>query len=170
MYCNDFSRAAMVASVRRNTGEFAMLQQTDSVLTGPNTMLEYIFFDERPWQQFIDYLESLGLSPERSSGDQGWLVALPEDLDDELDEKVEAYYDRMLEMNESLVAEEEGDAHVHTAGVNVHLSDGRVVAAAVDPKLMQRLLDAVSPEELGDFVNAIVDAVENPDERPFCQR
>jgi hypothetical protein len=133
-------------------------------------MLEYIFFDERPWRQFIDYLESLGLQPTYSSGDQGWLVALPEDLDDALDEKVEAYYDRMLEMNESLVAEAEGDAHVHTAGVNVTLADGRVVQAAIDPKLMQRLLAAVTPEELGDLVNAIADAVENPDERPFCQR
>lgn len=133
-------------------------------------MLEYIFFDQRPWQQFIDYLESLGLQPARSSGDQGWLVALPEDLDDALDEKIEAYYDQMLEMNESLVAEEEGEAHVHTAGVNVTLADGRVVQAAIDPSLMQRLLDAVTPQELGELVNAIADAVENPDERPFCQR
>jgi hypothetical protein len=133
-------------------------------------MLEYIFFDERPWRRFIDYLESLQLEPQASSGDEGWLVGLPEDLDDELDEKIEAFYDRMLEMNESLVAEEEGRAHVHTAGVNVTLGDGRVVQAAVDPKLMQRLLEAISPEELGELVNAVVDAVENPDERPFCQR
>ena len=133
-------------------------------------MLEYIFFDERPWRRFIDYLESLGLTPQASSNEEGWLVALPEDLDDALDEKIEVFYDRMLEMNESLVAEAEGQAHVHTAGVNVTLADGRVVQAAVDPKLMQRLLAAISADELGDLVNAIVDAVENPDERPFCQR
>ncbi|MEJ2453377.1 MAG: hypothetical protein P8103_04365 [Candidatus Thiodiazotropha sp.] len=133
-------------------------------------MLEYIFFDERPWRRFIDYLESLGLQPQASTGDEGWLVALPEDLEDELDEKIEAFYDQMLEMNESLVAEAEGQSHVHTAGVNVTLADGRVVQAAVDPKLMQRILSAISPEEVGQLVNAIVDAVENPDERPFCQR
>lgn len=133
-------------------------------------MLEYIFFDERPWRSFIDYLESLGLTPQASSNEEGWLVALPEDLDDALDEKIEAFYDRMLEMNESLVAQEEGLAHVHTAGVTVTLADGRVVQAAVDPKLMQRLLTVISTDELGDLVNAIVDAVENPDERPFCQR
>ncbi|MEJ2693593.1 MAG: hypothetical protein P8166_11185 [Candidatus Thiodiazotropha sp.] len=133
-------------------------------------MLEYIFFDERPWRRFIDYLESLGLTPQASSNEEGWLVALPEDLDDSLDEKIEAFYDRMLEMNESLVAEEEGQAHVHMAGVNVTLADGRVVQAAIDPKLMQRLLTVISTDELGDLVNAIADAVENPDERPFCQR
>ena len=133
-------------------------------------MLEYIFFDERPWQRFIDYLKSLGLQPECSSGDEGWLVALPEDLDDSLDEQIEAYYDQMLEMNESLVAEAEGQGHVHTAGVNVTLSDGRVVQAAIDPQLMRRLLEVVTPQELGELVNAVADAVENPDERPFCQR
>jgi hypothetical protein len=133
-------------------------------------MLEYIFFDERPWRLFIDFLESLGLEPEASVGDEGWLVGLPEDLDDELDAKIEAYYDQMLEMNESLVAESEGESHLHTAGINLTLADGRVVQAALDPRLMQRLLTAISPEELGELVNVIVDAVENPDERPLCQR
>ena len=133
-------------------------------------MLEYIFFDERPWRQFIDYLESLGLEPQASTADDGWLVALPEDLDEERDEKIEAYYDRMLEINESLVAESEGESHLHTAGVNLTLGDGRVVHAVVDPKLMQRLLTAISPQELGELVDAIVDAVENPDQRSLCQR
>ncbi len=40
-------------------------------------MLEYIFFDERLWRRFIDYLESLQLEPQASSGDEGWLVGLP---------------------------------------------------------------------------------------------
>ena len=133
-------------------------------------MLEYIFFHERPWRRFIDYLKQLGLEPEASSGEDGWLVALPEDLDDQLDAKVEAYYDQMLALNESLVAESEGDSHVHRAGINLTLADGRVVQAAVDPELMRRLLTAISPEELGELVSVIVDAVENPDQRPFCQR
>ncbi|MCG7877625.1 MAG: hypothetical protein JAY75_10985 [Candidatus Thiodiazotropha taylori] len=54
--------------------------------------------------------------------------------------------------------------------MNVTLADGRIVQAVIDPKLMQRLLGAVSPRELGEFVDAIAAAVENPDERPLCQR
>ncbi|MCU7930828.1 MAG: hypothetical protein KZQ90_08510 [Candidatus Thiodiazotropha sp. (ex Codakia rugifera)] len=133
-------------------------------------MLEYIFFDERPWQGFIDYLKKLGLKPLATSAEEGWLVALPEDLDDAMDEKIEAYYDKMLTLNEALIADQEGMDHLHRAGVNVTLADGRVVQAEIDPVLMQRLLEAVSPEELGEFVNAIADAVEHPDQRPFCQR
>jgi hypothetical protein len=133
-------------------------------------MLEYILFEEGSWREFIDYLQQLGLKPESSIEDEGWLVTLPEDLDEETDAKVEACYDRLLEGNEALVAQSEGEAHQHAAGVNVTLGDGRVVQAVIDPGLMQRLLDAVSPRELGQFVDAIVSAVENPDDRPFCQR
>ncbi|MES9947213.1 MAG: hypothetical protein ABW080_19860 [Candidatus Thiodiazotropha sp.] len=133
-------------------------------------MLEYILFDESSWCGFVDYLRQLGLEPETSVGEDGWLVALPEDLDDAMDAKIEAYYDQLLDNNEAMVAEREGEAHQHVAGVNVTLADGRVVQAAVDPKLMQRLLDAVSPHELGEFVDAVAAAVENPDHRPFCQR
>ncbi|MES9972247.1 MAG: hypothetical protein ABW092_19615 [Candidatus Thiodiazotropha sp.] len=133
-------------------------------------MLEYILFDESSWHGFIDYLRQLGLEPEASVGEDGWLVALPEDLDEAMDAEIEAHYDLLLDKNEALVAEREGAAHRHVAGVDVALADGRVVQAAVDPKLMRRLLESVTPLELGEFVAAVVAAVENPDQRPFCQR
>jgi hypothetical protein len=133
-------------------------------------MLEYILFDEDSWCSFCDFLRQLGLEPETTVAEEGWLIALPEDLDEALDSKIEAYYDQLLTDNEAMVAEREGDAHRHAAGVNVTLADGRVVQAVIDPKLMQRLLEAVSPQELGEFVDAIASAVEHPDERPFCRR
>lgn len=134
-------------------------------------MLEYIFFDERPWQQFITFLEGKGLQPLSASENQGFMVRLPEDTDDNLMDDIEAYYDEMLDMNEALFVEQaDATEHVHTAGVTVNLSDGRSVQAAVDPKLLNRILDVLSTDELGQFINAIVDAVENPDERSFCRR
>ena len=131
-------------------------------------MLEYIFFDELPWQRFIDFLKAQGLPPITSRGDEGWLVSLPEEIDDDLYDRIEVYYDEMLELNETLVSGSASENY--QAGVSVNLADGRTVQAAVDPGLLARLLEAVSPAELGDFVNAIVDVVENPDQRPFCQR
>lgn len=133
-------------------------------------MLEYILFDEDSWRGFGVFLRQLGVEHETSVAEEGWLIALPEDLDEALDTKIEAYYDQLLEGNEAMVAEREGDAHQHAAGVNITLADGRVVQAIIDPKLMQRLLDAVSPRELGEFVDAVAAAVENPDGRPLCQR
>ncbi|MBW9257706.1 MAG: hypothetical protein K1566_08670 [Candidatus Thiodiazotropha sp. (ex. Lucinisca nassula)] len=133
-------------------------------------MLEYVFFDQRPWQEFVDYLQHLGLAIETARDDEEWLVYVPEGLDDETDEKIEARYETLLEMNEQLVAGQQGAAHVDTAGINVSLMDGRVVQAEVDPRLINRLLQVVSVEELGEFVTAIALAVEQGDERPLCQR
>ncbi|MBT2988384.1 MAG: hypothetical protein KME65_05425 [Candidatus Thiodiazotropha sp. (ex Ctena orbiculata)] len=133
-------------------------------------MLDYILFDERTWRDFIDYLRQLGLEPEVSVGEDGWLVALPEDLDEAIDAKIEACYDRLLDRDENRIAVREGEAHHQRAGVNVTLGNGRVVQAPIDPGLMRRLLAAVSPQELGEFIDAIVAAVENPDDRPLYQR
>ncbi|MEW8506115.1 MAG: hypothetical protein AB2598_05385 [Candidatus Thiodiazotropha sp.] len=133
-------------------------------------MLDYILFDERSWRDFIGFLQQLGLQPTVAVEEEGWMVALPEDLDEETDAKIEAFYERLLDRDGNQIAEREGEAHLHAAGVNVTLQDGRVVQAVIDPGLMQRLLTAVSPHELGVFVDAIVAAVEQPDARPLCQR
>lgn len=134
-------------------------------------MLEYIFFDERPWQQFIAFLEQKGLRPLFASEDQGFMVRLPDDTDDSLMDDIEAFYDEMLDMNEALfVAQADATEHVHAAGVSVNLNDGRSVQALVDPALLNRILDVLSIDELGRFINSIVDAVENPDERSVCRR
>lgn len=134
-------------------------------------MLEYIFFDERPWRQFINFLEEKGLQPLSASEDQGFMVRLPDETDDSLMDDIEAYYDEMLDMNEALfVAQADAADHVHAAGVSVNLSDGRSVQALVDPALLNRILEVLSTDELGRFINSIVDAVENPDERSVCRR
>ncbi|MES9844934.1 MAG: hypothetical protein ABW131_09845 [Candidatus Sedimenticola sp. 6PFRAG5] len=133
-------------------------------------MLEYIFFDERPWNRFTEFLQQKGLSPQAEHEEQGYMVRLPEDTDDELMDDIEDFYDEMLDMNQALFTEEEGEDHRHSAGVTVNLSDGRTVQAAVDPGLLNRILEVVSTEELGLLVNAIADAVENPDDRSICRR
>ncbi|MES9931491.1 MAG: hypothetical protein ABW162_01650 [Candidatus Sedimenticola sp. PURPLELP] len=133
-------------------------------------MLEYIFFDERPWNRFTEFLQQKGLSPQAEHEEQGYMVRLPEDTDDELMDGIEDFYDEMLDMNQALFTEEEGEDHRHSAGVTVNLSDGRTVQAAVDPGLLNRILEVVSTEELGLLVNAIADAVENPDDRSICRR
>jgi hypothetical protein len=150
---------------RLNTGFFIPIGNG-----GSPTMLEYIFFDEQPWRQFLEFLENLDLNPNSTLSEGTWLVELPEDIEDELFERIEAFYDQMLDYNEELVIAAEGDAHIHTAGVNITLADGRTVQAAVDPKLMRCLLEAVTPEELGRFVDRIVEAVESPPEMGLCQR
>ena len=131
-------------------------------------MLEYAFFHQRISGLFLDFVKQRGISAEVEQEELGIIVQIPEELDDQLLEKIEAYYDKLLDMTEELVnADEE---HIHNVGIAVNLTDGRSVLAEVEPALVNKLLDVISMEELNDLVNAVVDAVENPDERPLCKR
>ena len=69
---------------------------------------EYFFFDERPRQRLIGVLRAEHLEPDLSRGDGGRLVALAEEIDDELDARIEAFYDEMPDYNQRLVAAAEG--------------------------------------------------------------
>ncbi|MCU7960717.1 MAG: hypothetical protein KZQ58_12135 [gamma proteobacterium symbiont of Bathyaustriella thionipta] len=135
-------------------------------------MLEYIFFDPRPAEQFSEFLRQLEIQPNRSGGtdDEPINIAIAEDTDDEILDNIETFYEQMYDMDEALYAEAAGEEHVHRAGVSISLNDGRTVEASIDPKLLNRILSAISHQELGDFVSAIADAVENPNETAFCRR
>jgi hypothetical protein len=136
-------------------------------------MLEYVFFDRRPYRRFIDYLRAKGVELESEAKDEAFAmesleVRIPEYLGDALEQEIEAFYDRMMEWGQELAEEvEEGDCH--TAGVVLNRKDGKTVYARVDPGPLGRVMEVLTPEELGEMVNSIVDAVEQLDERGLCQ-
>lgn len=133
-------------------------------------MFEYIFFATEPRDRFVNHLREKGVAPELSGDDAELIVKIDEQTNDDLLDEIDEFYDIMLDLNESLVAEEEGDAHKHAAGITINLQDGSSVQVAVDPSFLNRILQSISIEELGKFVNQIADAVENPDDTPFCKK
>ncbi len=135
-------------------------------------MLEYVFFHPTPFEKFIEFARENGLSPETVRDDESYEVHLPEDIDDALSERIEERYGVLMELNQALFESEQGEGsdNYHAAGVVVNLKDGTAVYADVDPGVMARIMGVISAEEFGDVVNAIVDAVEEPDTRTFCQR
>ncbi|MEJ2575900.1 MAG: hypothetical protein P8106_04210 [Gammaproteobacteria bacterium] len=136
-------------------------------------MLDYVFFDPLPCERFIEFLRERGLEPICREETRGaWEVALPEDLDEALAERIEAFYDEMMELNQALfeAGETAAAAGYHAAGVVLNLRSGQTVYAEVDPGLLGRVMSVVTPQEFGEIVDAIVAAVEQPDGRTFCQR
>jgi hypothetical protein len=134
-------------------------------------MFEYIFFHPQPTEAFVDWLKQQGVAAQSRDSDEGVIVEVPEDLDDELDRAVEAKYEDLLEVNEQLLRDEHGDeAGYHMAGITVQLKDGRVSYADIDPHLLGRVMACVTPEEFATLVDAIVTAVENPQQQSYCQR
>jgi len=137
-------------------------------------LLEYIFFHQQPCDRFKQVLQQVGVETLKEGTDEtdveGLTVCISDDLDEEISEKIENFYDEMMELDESLVIEDEGADEYSQAGLAVTLKDGRSVMASVDPDVLNRVLTVISHDELGKLVDIIADAVENPDQRPLCKR
>ena len=135
-------------------------------------MLDYVLFNEVPFQLFTDWLKDNNVIYEFEMDEDNYVIKISEDLDEDLLDRVDEKYDELMDMNQDIINEEEfekNDGH-HMAGVVVTLKDGTISYADVDSKLLSRVVSVISPEELGSIVNAIADAVENPQSKTFCQR
>jgi len=136
-------------------------------------MLDYVFFDQHPRERFVAFVRTLGVRPIcREDLDGGFLVCLPDDLDGAAAERIEAFYDEMLDYDR-LLAETSSDGQsepLHAAGVVLNLASGERVYAGVEPALLARIMTVLSAEEFGRVVEAVVAAVESPDRRTLCQR
>ncbi|MDT8376965.1 MAG: hypothetical protein RQ867_09580 [Mariprofundaceae bacterium] len=133
-------------------------------------MLEYVFFDQRPFDQFLHHVKALGLHSESRVSDRDeYLVELPEDMDEAVMDDVEAFYEKMMGVSEALLADTD-EEYYSAAGVQVTLADGSRILASVEPGLLKKVLSVLSYDELAQFVDAIASAVENPDSRPICKR
>lgn len=139
-------------------------------------MLDFIFFHETPMKKFQTYLESEKIPYENdtefqaSIEESGFTVSISDEYELDIVDKVEDYYDDMMELNEALISAEEDGDEIKNAGITVNLSDGSTVLADVDPDLIYKLSEALNPQEILQLINAIADAVENPDKRPLCKR
>ena len=136
-------------------------------------MLQYVFFHEEPVRRFCSFLTELGLSPADENTGESWLVSLEEEkVDDVTADRIDAFYDEMFDLDQKLYDSgmQEDSENFGSAGVVVNLGDGTSVYADVPPDLLHRVMQVLTPRELGDLVNAIVDAVEKPDGRPLCKR
>jgi len=135
-------------------------------------MLEYVFFDERPRDQFVTFLQEKSVELKLEE-DEGLLkVWISEDLADDLDEAIEDFYDDMMALNQQLYEDESNETEVgyNAAGIVLELNTGENVYAQVNPELLGRIMTVVTPDEFNTVVNAIVEAVENPDAHTPCQR
>lgn len=125
-------------------------------------MLEYVFFDQRPFDQFSEYVKGMGLTPaSRVSDRDEYLVELPEDMNEAVMESVEAYYEQMMGMSEALLAVDANEEHYSAAAIQVSLSGGENTLASADPELLKKILTVLSYDELGVFVDSIAHAVES---------
>lgn len=134
-------------------------------------MLEFIFFHQNISKLFTDFIAGLGIEYRVKDDEETITVSVSEDVDDERVEKIEDEYDRLLDISRDLTDSEEGENrdNYQKASLLITLKNGEISYAHVDTDMVNRMLQVISTTELNQFIEAVADAVENPDDRSYCQ-
>jgi len=134
-------------------------------------MLEYAFFENRFRDQFIDWLKSIDMEYQTQDGELELLVLVDEDIEEEIEDKLEEQYDLIME-RQALSADENDDPeiHINLVGVQYTATDGNVHHVRLQPEIVNRITRSISHVELQEFVQTIADGVLNPDDRPLCKK
>ena len=131
-------------------------------------MMEYIFFNAELAERFAEFARLTDAGCEERSDNLGLIVAVPEDLDGELDNRLDTYYAHLLDEQAQIVEESEPDLK-HTTAINITLTDGRPCTIRIEPAMMNRLMGCLSIAEIHQLATTIAHSVENPDDKPLCQ-
>jgi hypothetical protein len=134
-------------------------------------MLEYVLFAEQLRDRFTDWLDDNGIVYRTGGDSDELLVLIEENLDEDVQDRIDEQYDLLLEES-ARIADEEDDSPdaVHLVGIQFQCSDGTVGMVRITPELANRLHRCLNLVELQGFVQTVVDAVENPDSGPLCRR
>lgn len=131
-------------------------------------MMEYIFFHASISRRFAEFVQVLGIPCQEKQDQMGLIVAVPEDLDEPIANRLETYYAMLMDDQADLVNATEPDQK-HLAGIRITLADGRPCSIRIEPAMMGRLMDCLSIDEIHQLATTIARSVENPDDKPLCQ-
>jgi len=135
--------------------------------------IEFAFLHPGAHERFLAAVRAHGLTAtwhEDAIGTGATIVRVQEEgLTPEIEEELEAFAQELDEEGQSWADSMGGDTRLSAVGIVVHLSDGTQSLARVDPDMVRRILSVLSPDELGQFVAKIADAVEHPDDSPICK-
>lgn len=132
---------------------------------------EYIFFDAALRDRFVGFLAARGIPGElRADAMEGFVVALADDLDDDLEEAIEDEYATLMEVQRDLVEAADGDNTLALMAVAITLPDGQPGVVRIPARHARRLFAHFSVEEVHELVAAIAQSVAHPVAGPLCQR
>lgn len=132
---------------------------------------EYMFFDEALRDRFVAFATARGIpSTVRKDEIAGFVVALPDGLDDALEDAVEAEYESIMDEQMLRAESDEGLVSHAVAGVTVTLTDGTTRAVRIPPPIARRLFEHFTAEEVHEIATAIAQSLENPIDGPLCRK
>lgn len=132
-------------------------------------MNDYIVFDAALRDRFLAFLVAHGVQYDvRSDRIEGFVVSMPDDLADDLEDAIEAEYEALMIEQQALV--ESGGTGVAPAlmTVEVGLTDGRVLAVHLPALYARRLHENFSVDEIRGLVALIAQSAIDPASGPAC--
>ncbi len=132
---------------------------------------EFILFDESLRDRFVAFVAALGI-PVRMHADsmEGWIVAVPDELDEARLNALESEYDDLLSRQREMIFAEEGSDARDLFGVNVDLPGGEPCLVRLPAEYGRRLAEHFTFEEIQELVTIIANGVLNPTSGPICHR
>jgi hypothetical protein len=135
---------------------------------GTNTMMEYIFFDANLRDRFVEHAKGLGVACDLQDDSMGMVVAVPEDLADDLVDALEARYDALQEEQSGLMSQSEGGLK-KLAGFKLVLPDGQTCMVPLQPDMANRLLSCFSIEEIQVLFDTVARSALDPKDSHLCE-
>lgn len=133
-------------------------------------MFEYVFFHKSLASQFEQKALSLGVEVEKEEDELCWQIMLPEDMPDEIEQRLSDFYDELLDQDQDMYESEHADTEFQGAALEITLKDGNKTYAETSPEIMSKVLSVLSFDELNILIHDIVTAVENPNDKTMCER
>lgn len=133
-------------------------------------MLEYVLFSEHIRNKFVDWLINNQVEYQLAGDTDELLVLISEDIDESIEDKIEELYDLLLDESAQFVDEDDNsNGSTHVVGIQYSDKNGEISQVTIPPELANQIQQCLSPGELQSFVQLIVDAVNDPYNRPLCQ-
>lgn len=99
----------------------------------------------------------------------GYVVRVPEDIDETLADAIEDEYDALMREQMVLAENDESWGTRQVMGVEITRADGTRSLVRIEGAIGRRLSEQFTPEEIHELVSAIAKSVENPVEGPLCR-
>ena len=130
--------------------------------------MEYIFFDAALRDKFVHYAQELQVNCSLRDDNMGLLVAVSDELSDELHDALEAFYEGLQDEQTQLLSQTEG-GFKNMAGFSLVLPDGSISTVPLQPDVANRLLATFSIEEIQALFSSIARCALEPQQRPVCE-
>jgi len=131
-------------------------------------MIEYIFFDASLQNEFVEYAASLGIASTLRDDPMGMVVAVPEDIGDDMEDALEERYGKLQDEQSDLLAQDAGGLK-RLAGFYYTLPDRQSRMASLQTDIANRLLSVFSLDEIQELFATVARSALSREVKSLCK-